>query len=661
MHKHPNSMHKQLLISVAAAIATIGSAFAQDDCTSATAVVNGANGPFSNAGSTTSAPVWPCGAGANDVWFSYVATATGNCIADTCGGGYDSTIEAFSGTCAGLTSLGCNDDSCGLQSAVGFPVTMGTTYFIRVGGFGGATGSFPLNINVTPTPPNTLSTIFGSNNGGANGGAVYFDLTCTNPAGLTINDIDLNFAQAAGTTGTVTVYLAPTTHLPITQVWGQVSSGSVTAAGFNLPSNVALNPPVSLGMGCTVGVALVCDAALSHSYTNGTTFPQLYSNADLTLAAGSASNVPFTGAPFQPRVVNTNIHYSIGGTCPGLNIATVTSQGAGCVAQFASFYENFASAAAFDLANTCWTGINTGSGYVFTPGGALNAVGSLSTPTALALTDDSSVAAGTLGLTVGSNGWVALGAGNSNGFTPTIATLLSNPATAFYCWHDFNPAIAGSGLVQYEEAGSLAQVTYDGVWDFGGASAANASTVQFQYDASTGNVVICFGTMSTIGGTGFLVGFSPGGANADPGNTDISASAVIQTAGSDILPLALAAIGRPVQGAAAVPFQVTTSNIPASALIHIGIVGLQRPGLPLGLILGANGCFLNASLDVLVGPSFFPGPSFTWTALNLPALPPDFSGFQFNAQGAILGTNLNTALGLGTLTSNGLKCTVGTL
>ncbi len=168
--------------------------------------------------------------------------------------------------------------------------------------------------------------------------------------------------------------------------------------------------------------------------------------------------------------------------------------------------------------------------------------------------------------------------------------------------------------------------------------------------------------MSALGasGIGHLVGYSPGGPSVDPGNSDLSALGVIVTSLTDNPPLSLAGIGRPIQGAAAVNYDVTTGNIPASALIHIGIVGLVRPGVPLGF-LGMPGCDLNASPDVLIGPALFPPPSLTWTALTLPALPPAFVGFEFNAQGVILGTPLNAAFsGVGALTSNGMKMTVGT-
>lgn len=496
----------RLVVSfLAAAAAFTGHAIAQDDCTGAVLVVNGPNGPFTNVGSTTSAPAWPCGAGGNDVWYLYFPATAGPLTVDTCGATMDTVIQVFDGLggCGALVSLGCDDDACGFPaSRVIVPaVAACVPVYIRVGGFGGGTGTFTLNV--------------------------------TGPVG----------------------------------------------------------PP-----------------------------------------------------------------------CGGGTLATVVSQGPGCLAQFASFYELFATAAAFDLASNSLTLTSTGSGYVVLLGGGVyNPVGSLSAPTVLALTDDSQVAAGTLGLVVGSNGWVAQGPGNSSSFVISVPVLLSNPSSAFYAWHDMNPTIPGSGTVKYEEAGPLAQVTWDGVWDFAGTSVADANNIQMQVNTATGSVVICWGAISPLGasGIGHLVGYSPGGASLNPGGTDLSALGVIITSSTDSPPLSLTGIGRPIQGAVAVNYDVTTGNIPAGALIHVGIVGLTRPGLPL-FVLGMPGCTLNASLDILTGTSVFPGPTATWTTLTLPALPPSFAGLEFNAQGAILGTPLNTAFGVGALTSNGLKMTIGT-
>ena len=72
-------------------------------------------------------------------------------------------------------------------------------------------------------------------------------------------------------------------------------------------------------------------------------------------------------------------------------IATNTTLGTGCVRAFGSFYENFATAAGFDLSGTVLTMLPTGTGYVVVATGSFLPVGSIATPVNLALTDDSEV------------------------------------------------------------------------------------------------------------------------------------------------------------------------------------------------------------------------------------------------------------------------------
>lgn len=522
------------------------------------------------------------------------------------------------------------------------------------------------------TAQSPLTTTFINNNGGSAGGGVYFLLSCQNAAGATVTQIDLNLSSAAGTAGTIDLYTYNTLgttvpHSPITN-WTPVSLGNAAvSAGPGQPSVVTLTLPLIIDGNCSVGIGIQANG-LSHAYTNGTNaYPvpgNLFSNADMTINAGQASNIAFAGSAFSPRMVNCNVHYTIGGggpPCPP--VATVTPQGLGCDPKSGSFYEEMTKPN-FDLSGGWLTMTRNGASHnvEFIPNCPLFPIGQLGVAAPVVLTDDSQAAVGTLGLTVGSNGWVALGAGNSNAFTPVVATLLANPSRAWYSWKDLNPTIVGSGQVWYEEdvVNGQARITFDGVWTFGGTSIADACFIQFTYNSNTGDMTLSWGTIGLLG-TNWLVGYSPGGAGLDPGPTDLSslvAPNVLVRPYDEQLALGLVAIGRPVQGPASVNFDVTTTNIPASALIHIGIVGLSRPGIPL-IALGAPNCFLNASPDILVGPDFSPPSSFTWTALNLPAAPPTFYGFEFNVQGAILGTPKNPALGLGVLTSNGLKCVVG--
>jgi hypothetical protein len=117
-----------------------------DDCTSPATVGDGINGPYSNVGSSTSAPAWPCGFGAKDVWFRYVATCTAPATFSTCSAirDYDTVLEVFSGSCGSLTSLGCDNDTCDAGSSVTVPLTLGQVVLIRAGGVSGAQGYFEL-------------------------------------------------------------------------------------------------------------------------------------------------------------------------------------------------------------------------------------------------------------------------------------------------------------------------------------------------------------------------------------------------------------------------------------------------------------------------------------------------------------------------------------
>lgn len=120
---------------------------ANDECSFPFQLQNGANGPFGNVGATTSLPTWTCGQGANDVWFSFAVGAVGTLDLSTCGTAtFDTVIEVFQGACGNLQSIGCNDDACpNYASQLTVPVTPGL-YLVRVGGYGGATGSFSLNV-----------------------------------------------------------------------------------------------------------------------------------------------------------------------------------------------------------------------------------------------------------------------------------------------------------------------------------------------------------------------------------------------------------------------------------------------------------------------------------------------------------------------------------
>lgn len=123
-----------------------------DECVDCIGVQTGVpfNGTTEGA---TGADITSCAVGDSiDVWHCWEADCTGTATFSLCGSGFDTTLAIFD-ACGG-TELACNDDFCGLQSQISLSVTSGTTYFIRVSGFNGATGSYTLNVTcTTPLTP----------------------------------------------------------------------------------------------------------------------------------------------------------------------------------------------------------------------------------------------------------------------------------------------------------------------------------------------------------------------------------------------------------------------------------------------------------------------------------------------------------------------------
>ncbi|MRT17997.1 HYR domain-containing protein, partial [Vitellibacter sp. q18] len=241
---------------------------------------------------------WNWGAGVDNFLLSYEASS---------GGGLDVYLDAN-----GMATISPNDLVTGVNEACGYTITAG-------GAGGGTAGS--------------LTSLFASNNGGSNGGAVYFDVT-VGATDLEVSEIDINTDE--GGSFTMNVYTLVGTYVgneTNAGAWTLASAASGTATGtIDTPSNAVLATPITLTAGTTYGMALVLDASHGHSYTNGDGTNQNFSNADMSMSLGSASNIPFTASIFSPRVFNGTIHYTTSGgsglefTCADLgeNLVEVT-------------------------------------------------------------------------------------------------------------------------------------------------------------------------------------------------------------------------------------------------------------------------------------------------------------------------------------------------
>jgi len=170
---------------------------------------------------------------------------------------------------------------------------------------------------ISPAPAHSasLTTLFASNNGGADGGAVYFDLITMGNA-LTITGFETN-VTGTGVTFGFEVYTTPggsVGNQTNMGVWTSVATGTGTTMPEDTPSPIGLDNTFQLAANTTYGIAIVLDGTAQHEYTNGNVGNQNYNNGDLSLALGSATNSPFTGSIFNPRVWNGTIFYEVGDT-----------------------------------------------------------------------------------------------------------------------------------------------------------------------------------------------------------------------------------------------------------------------------------------------------------------------------------------------------------
>lgn len=107
---------------------------------------------FTNVGANRSAttPNPSCGSfvsGSRDVWFQFTAPASGVVMIETMAGTLtDGVMQLYSGSCAGIATVECDDDDGpGLMPYIDRrcnPLVPFQTYFIRLWGYGSASGTF---------------------------------------------------------------------------------------------------------------------------------------------------------------------------------------------------------------------------------------------------------------------------------------------------------------------------------------------------------------------------------------------------------------------------------------------------------------------------------------------------------------------------------------
>ena len=502
---------------------------------------------------------------------------------------------------------------------------------------------------------------FASNNGGSVGGAVYFTIDVTAANGVRICDLALNTSVTAGDAIDGFIY-RNLNYTDVTQMatggpeldasnWCALGTMSGTSAGQDQPSQMTLSNTIDLPQGQHL---MAVFGSFNHRYTNGDPTTNTVVGNGMTFIGGKASNTPFSGTVFSGssttpyRIMNVTFNYEL----PASPIAQTACKvpalteavGTGCDGAGGSWYETQIGGG--DLNGVTITGTPNGAGGidVTTGPGSVAAPGAAATAIVLG-DDDQQPAGGTLGIYVGSNGIVSLGAGNTTGFTPSVSTMLGDPSPGFYTWLDLQPDAAGSGQVWYEESGTVATVIFDGVFEWGTTTPFFA---QYVIDTATGGYAV---TIGSTPGSDYLCAYGTAGASIDTGGVDVSAGGFSHTP-ADVPNLTLSS-NAPLIGD---DWTLTTDNIQAGTLsvFFFGDTNLD-PAVDL-TGLGAPGCFAhtNANLGYLLGSSVAGGSSSV--TLTLPAVPA-LAGGQLVVQSTASSNNL----ALGFSTSNGLIATLGDL
>lgn len=309
-----------------------------DECAGAITVGIGITPNQTNVGATTSAGIpGGCGAIGNDVWYRHVATCTGLLTVSTCGAtSFDTVVEVFGGNCGSLTSLGCNDDACGLQSSITVPATSGTAYLIRVGGYAGATGTFALTIGCTTSSGNAddhctgaTPLVLGANGPFSNVG--YTTSLPSWPCGSGANDRWFSFTATVNGPHTIQT-CSPNLGLDSTL---QLFAGSCTSLqsigcnddscglGSSLQANLAAGTTYLIRVGGYSGSTGSFDVVVSIG--NGTGAVQLASRS----GCGNGT-ITFTGLPALGSTFTINLGNVTGAPLIGIGFVNPDQLFCGC-------------------------------------------------------------------------------------------------------------------------------------------------------------------------------------------------------------------------------------------------------------------------------------------------------------------------------------------
>lgn len=127
----------------------VGAQSPNDLCFNAIPLTDGVTQTFDTTFDSSDGPSPTCGGSLppTDIWYTYTASCTGTATATMCGSSYDTRLAVYpDADCPPTNEIACNDDSCGLQTQLDWPVVAGSTYRLQVCGFNSASGAGQITV-----------------------------------------------------------------------------------------------------------------------------------------------------------------------------------------------------------------------------------------------------------------------------------------------------------------------------------------------------------------------------------------------------------------------------------------------------------------------------------------------------------------------------------
>jgi gliding motility-associated-like protein len=262
---------------------------ANNNCIGATALtVNGScvNTAATSYGATQS--LAGCsGSSDDDVWFMFTATNYTQTIQVAGSAGMDAVVELFSGTCASLTSIACQDAtfSGGTETISASGLVPGSTYFVRVYDYY-STGGYPFSICITGA-----SIVVGTQPNDEPCNAIQMPPVTADCNYLSFSNVGATTSAAAAPTGCTggTGGFTATTK----DVWFKIT---VPASG-----NLCITPQPNL----TPSVSVIDDGAMALYSGACGSLTQIACSDDAD--ASAPYNYPGTVNDFQPYINATGL------------------------------------------------------------------------------------------------------------------------------------------------------------------------------------------------------------------------------------------------------------------------------------------------------------------------------------------------------------------